>query len=84
MYIHREKIYQEEYCLTQRCNRMTHDRRSFLRAIGVGSLGVTAATLSSGTTAATTIITICGGGADIWTTKHRCSVKRRNQETALY
>ncbi|WP_137290536.1 pectate lyase [Natronorubrum halophilum] len=48
---------------------MTHDRRSFLRAIGVGSLGVTAATLSSGTAAAATIITVRGGGADIWNTE---------------
>lgn len=47
---------------------MAHERRSFLRAIGAGGLGMTAATLFSGTAAAATIITIRGGGADIWST----------------
>ncbi|WP_222912943.1 pectate lyase [Natrinema sp. SYSU A 869] len=48
---------------------MKHKRRSFLRAVGVGSLGVTTAVLSSGTAAAATIVTIRGGGADIWNTE---------------
>ncbi|ADB63555.1 hypothetical protein Htur_4783 (plasmid) [Haloterrigena turkmenica DSM 5511] len=47
---------------------MAHKRRSFLRAIGAGSLGLTAAAVTSGTAAAATIITIRGGGADIWST----------------
>ena len=48
---------------------MAHKRRSFMRAIGVSSLGITAAALSSGTAAAATIITIRGGGTDIWNTE---------------
>ena len=47
---------------------MAHKRRSFLRAIGAGSLGLTAAAFASGTATAATIITIRGGGADIWST----------------
>ncbi|SEW31177.1 pectate lyase [Natrinema salifodinae] len=48
---------------------MAHDRRSFLRTVSAGSLGLTAATLFSGAAAAATIITVRGGGADIWSTE---------------
>ncbi|WP_276256467.1 pectate lyase [Halomontanus rarus] len=48
---------------------MTHDRRTFLRAIGAGGIGMTAGALMSTSAAAATIITIRGGGADIWSTE---------------
>jgi hypothetical protein len=44
---------------------MALDRRTFLQAIGAGSIG-TAATIFSGTISAATIITIKGAGKDIW------------------
>ncbi|SFL44214.1 hypothetical protein SAMN04487950_3765 [Halogranum rubrum] len=45
---------------------MKSNRRTFLRAIGAGSIGTAALPLSGGTATAATIITIQGGGADIW------------------
>ncbi|WP_207593053.1 pectate lyase [Halomontanus rarus] len=48
---------------------MTHDRRTFLRAIGAGGIGMTAGALFSTSAAAATITTIRGGGADIWNTE---------------
>ncbi len=48
---------------------MTHDRRTFLRAIGAGSIGLSIGALVSDTADATTVVTIDGGGADIWGTE---------------
>ena len=45
-----------------------HHRRTFLRTIGAGSIAFGASPLFSGTAAAATIITVEGGGADIWST----------------
>lgn len=47
---------------------MPADRRTFLRLVGASSIGATAVTLSSESAAAATIITLEGGGADIWDT----------------
>ncbi|ELZ05441.1 hypothetical protein [Natrialba asiatica] len=48
---------------------MTHDRRTFLQTVGAGSLGLATIPLFSDTVAAATLITIRGGGADIWNTE---------------
>ncbi|RKD89200.1 pectate lyase [Halopiger aswanensis] len=48
---------------------MTQHRRAFLRTIGAGSLGIAAGTAISNTAAAATVITMEGGGADIWSTE---------------
>jgi len=44
------------------------NRRTFIRAIGAGSIGAAITGLSTGTAAAATVITMEGGGADIWGT----------------
>nr|WP_274322959.1 hypothetical protein [Halosimplex aquaticum] len=43
-----------------------HDRRTFLRAIGLGTTGVLASNYAADAVAAATTITIEGGGYDIW------------------
>ncbi len=48
---------------------MTHNRRTFLRAIGAGSIGLSIGALVSDTADAATVITLQGGGADIWGTE---------------
>lgn len=48
---------------------MRFDRRSFLRAIGAGTVATVAPTAFGGTATAATVITIRGGGADIWNTE---------------
>ncbi|WP_049915217.1 hypothetical protein [Natrialba taiwanensis] len=48
---------------------MTHDRRTFLQTVGAGSLGLATLPLFSDAVAAATLITIRGGGADIWNTE---------------
>ncbi|QLG28824.1 pectate lyase [Halorarum halophilum] len=45
---------------------MAPTRRTLMRAIGAGSIGTAAVPLASSGAAAATIITIEGGGADIW------------------
>ncbi|ESP90183.1 pectate lyase [Candidatus Halobonum tyrrellensis G22] len=47
---------------------MNPDRRTILRTIGAGSIG-TAAGLFGGSAAAATVITMKGGGEDIWSTQ---------------
>ncbi|WP_425490738.1 pectate lyase [Haloprofundus salilacus] len=48
---------------------MTPNRRSFMRAVGAGSIGAALLPLTSGTAVAATIITIRGAGADIWSSE---------------
>ena len=47
---------------------MTPDRRTFLRVLGAGSIGVTSTNLFSRGATAATVITMEGGGDDIWGT----------------
>lgn len=47
---------------------MKPDRRTFIRALGAGSIGVTSASLFSRSATAATVITMEGGGDDIWGT----------------
>lgn len=47
---------------------MQHDRRTFLRVLGAGSIGTTAVSAFSKKTDAATVIEVSGGGADIWST----------------
>ncbi len=49
-------------------NAMRFNRRSFLRAVGVGSFGTVAVGTLSTPSAGATVITLEGGGADIWGT----------------
>lgn len=49
--------------------RMRFDRRAFLRAIGAGTVATATPGLLTSTATAATIITIRGGGADIWGTE---------------
>lgn len=55
--------------VTSRTVRMRFDRRSFLQAIGAGTIATATPGLLSSTATAATIITIQGGGADIWGTE---------------
>ncbi|AEH38992.1 hypothetical protein Halxa_0389 (plasmid) [Halopiger xanaduensis SH-6] len=43
-----------------------HDRRTFIRALGLGATGAVASTYATGSVAAATTITIEGAGYDIW------------------
>ena len=47
---------------------MNANRRTVLRAIGASSIGTAATTLTSGSAAAATVITVRGAGSDIWGT----------------
>ena len=47
---------------------MAHDRRTLLRALGAGSIGLGAAATFGGTASGATITEIRGGGDDIWST----------------
>lgn len=55
--------------IISRMIRMKFDRRTFLRAIGAGTVATTTPALFNGTATAATIITIQGGGTDIWNTE---------------
>lgn len=48
---------------------MPHNRRTFLRAVGASSIGAVGAAALSTPAAAATIVTIKGGGEDIWNTE---------------
>ncbi len=54
---------------SDRCYKMTPNRRAFLRTLGAGSIGITVPALFSGSAAAATIVTVQGGGYDIWSTE---------------